>query len=52
MASNAATKPPNMPPTRLPSEAPTSTAISTSSGLILTVRLMITGFRMWFSTWV
>jgi hypothetical protein len=52
MASSAATKPPDMPPIRLPIEAPVSTAMKTSSGLIRTVLLMMTGFRTWFSIWV
>src|SRR5215467_10241352 len=49
MASNAATKPPNTPPIQLPIDAATRIDISTSSGLMRTVLLMITGFRTWFS---
>lgn len=52
MASSAATNPPNSPPTSDPSDAPTSTEISTSSGLMRTVLLMMTGFSTWFSSCV
>ncbi len=52
MASKAATKPPNRPPIQLPIDAATRIETSTSSGLMRTVLLMITGFSMWFSIWV
>src|SRR2546429_9087664 len=49
MAISAATKAPKVPPSQLPSDAPTRMESSTSSGLTLTVRLITTGFRTWFS---
>ena len=52
MASSAATKPPKNPPIQLPMDAATRIDTSTSSGLIRTVLLMITGLSMWFSIWV
>src|SRR5260370_12916640 len=49
MASNAATKPPNSPPTQLPIDAATRIETSTSSGLIRTVLLITTRVSTWFS---
>src|SRR5215468_4166314 len=49
MEISAATKLPKKPPTQSPIEAPTRTDTRISSGLTFTVRLMITGFRTWFS---
>ena len=50
MESKAATNPPNNPPTQSPIDVPNSTASKTSSGSTFTVLLMISGFRMWFSS--
>jgi len=44
-----ATKLPKKPPTQSPIDVPTRMDSSTSSGLILTVRLITTGFSTWFS---
>ncbi len=45
-------KPPKSPPTQSPTSAPTRTATKTHSGLSRTVRLMTSGLRTWFSSWV
>ena len=50
--SSAATNPPNRPPTHDPIDAPTRTEMRTSSGLMRTVLLMMTGFSTWFSNCV
>src|SRR2546430_7881578 len=48
MEISAATKAPKKPPSQSPIDVPTRIDSSTSSGLTLTVRLMITGFSTWF----
>jgi hypothetical protein len=49
---SAATKAPKVPPTQSPTEVPTRMDTRTNSGFTFVVRLITTGFRMWFSTCV